>query len=216
MASSKELISAQDVEFSPSVLELMKKLEKDKNLSPLKDADNGQQAIRSSKSSPRDLLTQTASDSPTAKALKDKVQSPDVVVLPKDDDREVIGKTDSNETPNIVGSIKVDESFQKEQSIGCTPMNPWYLSNGLPSFAKKSTKRTFLEFLEPSNENVNSSSSNSNSSKTALTALVSTAETNGKTKDKVIRETSILAHAIQSESKKNQEFMNYLENIISK
>ena len=208
MASSKELISAQDVEFSPSVLELMKKLEKDNNLNPLKDADNGQQAIRSGKNSPRDLVTQTVSDSPTAKALRDKVQSPDVV-LPKDDDREVIGKTDSNETPNIVGSIKVDESFQKEQSIGCTPMNPWYLSNGLPSFAKKSTKRTFLEFLEPSNENVNSS-------KTAPMTLVTTAETNGKTKNKVIHETSILAHAIQSESKKNQEFMNYLENIISK
>lgn len=216
MASSKGLISAQDVEFSPSVLELMKKLEKDNNLPPLKDADNGQQAIRSSKNSPRDLVTQAANDSPTAKALRDKVQSPDVVVLPKDDDREVIGKADSNETPNIVGSIKVDENFQKEQSIGCTPMNPWYLSNGLPSFAKKSTKRTFLEFLEPSNENVNSSSSNSNSSRTAPTTLVTTAETNGKTKDKVIHETSILTHAIQSESKKNQEFMNYLENIISK
>ncbi len=213
MTMTKGALSAQDVEFSPSVLELMKKLERNEHgsLTALKDSVTSQQTIRSNRNSPREVVTQTVSDSPAAKVARDSVQSPEVFALPKDENIILTGKnnSDQNETPGIVGSIRVDESFHKEQSIRCTPMNPWYLSNGLPSFAKKSSKRTFIEFIEPNNECISDSSS-------ASSILVPSIDTNGKANDKVIHETSILTNAIKSESKKNQEFMNFLENIITK
>ena len=212
MTITKGALSAQDVEFSPSVLELMKKLESDENgVTALKDSVSSQQTIRSSRNSPREVVTQTVSYSPAAKVARDNVQSPEVFALSKDENIVLTEKNNSyqNETPGIVGSIRVDESFHKEQSIRCTPMNPWYLSNGLPSFAKKSSKRTFIEFIEPTNECTSDRSS-------ASSILVPSIDTNGKANDKVIHETSILTNAIKSESKKNQEFMNFLENIITK
>ena len=214
MATTKGVLNAQDVEFSPSVLELMKKLERDNengDLTALKDSVTSQQAIRSSRNSPREMVTREVTDSPAAKVVRDYVQSPEVVALPKDDGSALTGKNKSyqNETPGIVGSIRVDESFHKEQSIRCTPMNPWYLSNGLPSFAKKSSKRTFIEFMQPTNECISDSSS-------TPSILVPPIETDGKTNNKVILETSILSNAIKSETKKNQEFMSFLESVITK